>query len=422
MEILNLDLNNYSINDLEFIFSLKDKNYDKQEVQSRHTALKTGLLNDHDLEINARSNILQFLEKAADILSAHVEPINSYRVQPSTTLKPHPANNVSHDENGHILLEPHKTRKEEEEKGLNPRIQGAPAGVINPLKYRTIKRALNIDSRFRTNYAATKSSDLSISLPVRFEKIINMRLSSIEIPHNSIYAVSDAYANNVIKVSWKTSGPAYDASAVVVLPDGNYTNAELVAAFNGALFINDLSGVLHLKCGINAQTGRFYFYNTALAYKVEFNYLKTGQIAESLSPQMTLGWMMGFRKSAYEGVAGQVITSEGLCMVSGPRYIFVSIDDYNNNTNNYFISAFPNSINAPNIIARITTAPTSATAASTTTVLPEDGNYTQLNRSREYFGPVDIQKLRITLYDEYGRIVNMNNMDWSLALAFEAIY
>ena len=41
------------------------------------------------------------------------------------------------------------------------------------------------------------------------------------------------------------------------------------------------------------------------------------------------------------------------------------------------------------------------------------------NRTREYFGPVDIQRLTIELKDEFGRIIDLNNMDWSFTLAFE---
>ena len=52
----------------------------------------------------------------------------------------------------------------------------------------------------------------------------------------------------------------------------------------------------------------------------------------------------------------------------------------------------------------------------------DPGLTTAMNRSREYFGPVDIQNLTITLYDEYGRVINLNNMDWSFTLAFEKLY
>jgi hypothetical protein len=76
---------------------------------------------------------------------------------------------------------------------------------------------------------------------------------------------------------------------------------------------------------------------------------------------------------------------------------------------------------APNIITRINV----ADLAQDVTVFhyaQQEGYSTELDRSRSYFGPVDIQKFRVALYDEYGRVLNLNNMDWSLELMFECIY
>ena len=42
--------------------------------------------------------------------------------------------------------------------------------------------------------------------------------------------------------------------------------------------------------------------------------------------------------------------------------------------------------------------------------------------SRNYFGPIDVQKLKIQLVDEYGRIVCTNNRDFSFALEFDCVY
>jgi hypothetical protein len=52
----------------------------------------------------------------------------------------------------------------------------------------------------------------------------------------------------------------------------------------------------------------------------------------------------------------------------------------------------------------------------------DPGLTTQMNRSRDYFGPVDIQKLSVTLYDEYGRVLDINNMDWSFTITLERLY
>ncbi len=119
--------------------------------------------------------------------------------------------------------------------------------------------------------------------------------------------------------------------------------------------------------------------------------------------------------------SNQGIFSEGICYITGPRYIFVAVDDYNNNVNNYYVSAYTDSINNKNILARLNL---SAIALQNGIYHSSGGDSltTEYARSRSYFGPVNIQKLKITLYDEFGRIINLNNMDWSCALSFECIY
>jgi hypothetical protein len=41
---------------------------------------------------------------------------------------------------------------------------------------------------------------------------------------------------------------------------------------------------------------------------------------------------------------------------------------------------------------------------------------------REYFGPVNIDRLRVQLLDDYGRVVDLNNVDYSFTLEIEQIY
>ena len=43
-------------------------------------------------------------------------------------------------------------------------------------------------------------------------------------------------------------------------------------------------------------------------------------------------------------------------------------------------------------------------------------------KKREYFGPVDIQKLHIQILDPYGRVLNLNNMDISFSLHSACLY
>ena len=58
--------------------------------------------------------------------------------------------------------------------------------------------------------------------------------------------------------------------------------------------------------------------------------------------------------------------------------------------------------------------------ASTNNLGSRDSGFTHTsNRTKEYFSPVDIKKLTINLYDEFGRVIDLNNMDWSFTLAIE---
>ena len=41
---------------------------------------------------------------------------------------------------------------------------------------------------------------------------------------------------------------------------------------------------------------------------------------------------------------------------------------------------------------------------------------------REYFGPTNIKRLKISLIDQYGREFSINNSDWSFVVTFECLY
>ena len=336
--------------------------------------------------------------------------------------------------------------------GLNlAKDSGAPPGIINPIKYTTIKRAVNIDSRFRPNYYNTSATDQHLTLPYKFENVLNMRLASIEIPL-TFHTINSANGNNVFLVNWEYEINDWKNSMRVMIPDGNYdtninntgvTNIE--NAINAAL--NNPENKI-MKPGsktiasdpnfkliftVDPTSGRSIISAdisnnpTNTDYQIIWAVNTYGSPTVNVNLSFYLGWMLGYRVNIYS--SGKASTgnypssfiSEGICYIKGPSYIFVAVDDYNNNVNNYYVSAYSSSINSNNILARINLATIKESSGSYQTG-EDDGFSTQINRSRNYFGPVDIEKLRITLYDEYGRHVNLNNMDWSCALMFECIY
>ena len=102
-------------------------------------------------------------------------------------------------------------------------------------------------------------------------------------------------------------------------------------------------------------------------------------------------------------------TGESLFDIHGTPYFLISVNDFQNNHDNAFISAFKyQSSSDKDILAKISTKCCDKTWNE--------------NIPRLYFGPTDITRLEIKIYDEYGRIVDINNADFSISLEIESIY
>ena len=129
-------------------------------------------------------------------------------------------------------------------------------------------------------------------------------------------------------------------------------------------------------------------------------------ILNSLSQPYLNNFNFGFRAS---------VLSEGLRFSSGARYGFISINDYKTNSKSEIQVVYNDSVFDDHIIARMNLIPITANTLS----VRDSGMSKLLNKTRRYKVPVDIQKFTIKLYDEYGRIIDMNNMDWSFTLEFE---
>jgi hypothetical protein len=438
MESMELNIDQYTNKELEDILYLNYP-YTKEEITISQQKLKQTVNSNSKINNTHKQNLNHFIDKILNKLivndNLYNSPINSYK-------------NVIKSGTDTVIVKQSTldgNTRPDFTNGLTADLTGAPPGILNPINYRTIKRSVNIDSKFRPNYYSTISTDMQVNLPYKFENVINMRLSSFEIPL-TYYAISKKNGNNKMMVEWCSTGIAknmddYDKTSIITLPDGNYeqmfigsTNSfSIEIAINNALTTENDDGEapfanpFNLKFTVDRVSGRSIFSQSTssetkpTSYKITFNIGNDGKIESEAPLPLKMGWHLGYRVGSYNAPNGESIVSEGICYVAGPKYIYLAIDDYNNNVNNYFISAFNESIGSKNIIARINMA-TISQNNGIYQLGQDDGFSTQINRSRSYFGPVDISKLRITLYDDYSRILDLNNMDWSLSLMFECVY
>ena len=319
-----------------------------------------------------------------------------------------------------------------------------PPGWLNPINIRTTDFAMNIDSRFRSNYYSTSSTDWKMDLPVTQNKVSSMRVASLELPL-SFYAISGKRGNATMLIVAglidQDSGPGMDAW-LVTLPDGNYQTqstataggeAELEPGIADALkdtqqgLYDPISGVFQqVGTGVDISANVTFSVDQASG-KASFTAGNPHTLVFAVDPdgnrdlrqnlQLKLGWQLGFRAGFYEAPA----QSESICSPCGPRYAYLAVDDGNNNHGSTLVASFAASSFSKDIMLRINLGGEVAWNGIYKYV-SKAGIASTWWRSREYFGPVTISKLGFKLFDEYGRILDLNGMDWSMALVFESIY
>ena len=298
------------------------------------------------------------------------------------------------------------------------------SGSINPLKKRTLKQNLNVDTRFRDNYFGTTSTNYHLDLPMKFSNVLTMQLTAFEMPE-TYYSISKALGNNYFTIHINSSSEL--KKAVITIPDGNYTSTSIINYLNNYCSSGPLSGYNYYKyilftLNVDADSsgsGQMIVGISSSCPVGTFDFVLDFQttpegLSDASSPlPLKLGWLFGFRNGVYTGNSTYV--SEGIVDMSGSRYLYLVVDDYNNNVNNSFFSAFHSSILNKNILARI------STKNSWFDILSQS-NLNLITTPRQYFGPVDIQKLKIQLLDEYGRVIDLHNMDYSFCLTLQSVY
>ena len=129
----------------------------------------------------------------------------------------------------------------------------------------------------------------------------------------------------------------------------------------------------------------------------------------------TCGWILGFRLARYLKI-NDIANSEGLFDGAGDKYIYLSINDYQQNYNKNNIICFDGTTADDNIIAKI------PMINGKFSFIINENNYNPLIKIRRYNGPMNLTKLEIKLFDKFNNLIDLNNMDWSFSLELEILY
>lgn len=429
---LDLDINNYNMRDLETFFQIKqNQKYSAADIEEKEAQIREIFLSSGKVDKRLKKDLIDFLEIARDwlIYVKCGEP-----KQPTTIPKNHQLDTTHYNEMSiprSDELAPNKERV-----FIHSQTSEFFKGSLNPLNHRISTTCLNIDTKFRKDTKAP-SSNFILQLPTKINKVVSMTLSALELPI-TFYGITEEYGNNYlyIKVIYKdfsNNTDILESEKILTVKDGNYNAADLLEVLNGQLEILDGNNnlvnvndpfsyvelVLDITSGgsgsgkvIIRPNEKYPNHSNILDITMDFRMGKDNE-HDGKPINTKLGQNLGFIKTLYTGSTTHI--ADTIIEPSNTRYIYLAIDDFNNSVNNHFVSVFSDSILNANILARI-----SLKGSYFAILLENDFNI--VTEPRRYFGPVDIQRLHIRLLDEYGRIINMNNANFSFCLNLKTVY
>jgi hypothetical protein len=387
----DLNIDNYSDDEIIDIFGLKI-NYDKKLLEQQADKLTKQISQDLTLTEELKTSTINFINRAKNLI------LNKYLNKNTEII----------EINNNVI----------QKQKITPYINSLPneyfSGVINPLKKRTIIQNLNIDSRFRDNYHNSSPSNFNITLPIKINNVLQIQLTTFELP-NVYYSISSQYNNNFFTIIIN------GIKETISIPFGNYNIVTIMDAINTVLSSKG-APFTYITFSANLNTIKTIIEpnGSGIVSSIELIFYEddTNNICDPTIAQLTLGWLLGFRKYVYENELSYV--SEGAIDLSGTKYFYLVLDDFNNNVNDNFIGAFKSSILNKNIIARISKQAITNDANSINVLFQDD--FGLVAPPRQYFGPVNLLSFNVQLLDEYGRVVDLNNMNFNFCISLITIY
>ena len=195
MSDFDLDIQNYSIKDLERFFKLKPK-YTESDIEYREYEIREQLLSSGNINRKLQKDVVDFLKKASEWLTyskfgnkkAPSEIPKKWKLDDENIPISKEIGTSYHEKN--VITHPDK-------QFIYANNAEFYAGSLNPLNTRIISKYVTIDTRIREDFIQ-KTSDFSIQLPEKLKKVVSMQLSAIEMP-TSYFNISAGF------FSWRST-------------------------------------------------------------------------------------------------------------------------------------------------------------------------------------------------------------------------
>lgn len=430
----DFDIRNYNTRDMMNILNIAGdpSNLNYYNVKGKTNQVIEKLREDENLSSEMKNKFESFLRAMEFFLIYKYNVKAENYVLDKTTLDPSK------------LLANVKVTKPGESKGYGGGgvTEDGQTGVsINTYRRRIVKRQLSFDTKFRPNYFKSSPANFKMVLATPLKNVVSMRLVSLEFP-NVVYDIDNTLGTNEFAVTYRatsadsfggidstTAGSLGETLAkskynivdlndggykiTYKIPSGNYQSNMVVAALNNFNTLDGLNFSIDIKTGRTVVSYDLSGADLPLAIGPTFDLDFTNTVEPTIPITKNLGWKLGFRQLKYSGSTTYI--SEAPADLGGQKVLFFCVDDYRTNVTENVSIVYEKSFMNRNILARIP-------LRQGKFVVIYDNGSDNIRKSREYFGPVTIDKLHFRLLDEYGMDIRQGYSDYSFGLEFDILY
>lgn len=248
----------------------------------------------------------------------------------------------------------------------------------NPLLRNTRKQLVTIDSSYRsilpnvsvfcpgdntanqtTNQKLETSTNFTVNLVPPIKNVMEIAFDSAYIPH-CWYTFSGDYGTNYYFESEEknVSGNIdFEVPIKRLIKPGNYPDGNTIATelTNKSAYFTFSYDNIQDKITItnNSPTKKKLIW-----YTQQISFCSTTGFGGKVD--YNLGWLLGFRREEYTLEGNQVLVGESILDLIGTTYVYILLDDFNNNKPNQDLVSFTNNsdkFNMPSYYVRTTMAP-----------------------------------------------------------------
>lgn len=395
----NISIDDYTIKELEEFIELPE-NYVKSDIHFYIEKTKLNFQNDQ--------NMINFFDDAKDKLLNHVENSNNL------ILNFNEENKI--DETQKLVLLNENNFKFHNRDIIKKSIFIDTKHILLNNNY---PYGINPDPVYNFDSTLNGSkSHFKLNLEVEEKEVIQLSLSNLEFS-NTWYPLSYELGNTCIYVN--DNKIELDPGVIDITKLFDDINAQLTNLDLSCSFVYNLDTTT-LGYGTNGK-GNVTFNNqntttsVTLALIENVDYSNNNVYDDFIQLQRSLGWMLGFRNTKYIVDADSSINSESILDLRTLKYFYILFEDHNNtsySTINIYNNP-SNKLNESSVLSRI-----SVNGSSLENVNREQINNT-VSVTKQYNGKVNLLSIIVSLRDEFGNIINLNNGDYSFSIDIEKL-